>query len=368
MSKEELREQREKTNAILTAAGRSTTGGEVTMTVADSMKHAKIFKKEISFVISATEALQARYPEGGDVLTSSSSSSSPAGGSAEAAAAGGGGGAGGEGKERWQRQDIQRAYKMLDVLRMAVTNGGVRANETGREEVRELHRSVEQVLSSLGVMMTPPPVVVAAAAARTTIGGTKQGSRGGESGSNTCCANRGTNGRRCGHPLGKKANTAMNTTRSKLQLMHRVLPGLWLGGWAALRNDCRELRCKNITHVLSVCSAAKRRLPSCFQHEHFTIDDREEAASQLFQYIPTALTFVEKARRGGGIVFVHCGAGISRSSTVVIAYVMWKEPSMSASRALSFVRAARACVRPNIGFIRELKKFEEGRKEVAMMM
>ena len=56
----------------------------------------------------------------------------------------------------------------------------------------------------------------------------------------------------------------------------------------------------------------------------------------------------------GNRVFVHCAAGVSRSSTVVIAYFMAKY-GFSFERARDMVKAKRKCVNPNNGFERQLK-------------
>lgn len=55
---------------------------------------------------------------------------------------------------------------------------------------------------------------------------------------------------------------------------------------------------------------------------------------------------------------VHCQAGVSRSPTIVIGYLMWKdkapyEPLRSA------VAAARRQVNPNLGFKAQLLEFQE---------
>jgi hypothetical protein len=59
----------------------------------------------------------------------------------------------------------------------------------------------------------------------------------------------------------------------------------------------------------------------------------------------------------GGGVLVHCQAGISRSATVVIGYVMWKD-RMGADAATARVTAARDVVWPNPGFKCQLREFE----------
>ena len=111
----------------------------------------------------------------------------------------------------------------------------------------------------------------------------------------------------------------------KLQLLHQVMPRLWLGGWAALNNDCEALRSRRITHVVSIVSADQRRLPSFITaHYYACVDDRDAAGEELAAHFEPAVAFIEEARAAGRSVFVHCGAGISRAPSVTIAYVMWK--------------------------------------------
>ncbi|KAK6034874.1 dual specificity phosphatase, catalytic domain protein [Cooperia oncophora] len=59
-----------------------------------------------------------------------------------------------------------------------------------------------------------------------------------------------------------------------------------------------------------------------------------------------------------GKVLVHCNAGISRAATFVISYLMVYH-GMSLELALETVKKARPKVRPNMGFMKQLKSFEE---------
>ena len=88
------------------------------------------------------------------------------------------------------------------------------------------------------------------------------------------------------------------------------------------------------------------------------VDDREDAASVLAAAFPAICEFVDAARSAGGVVFVHCGAGISRAPTATCAYLIWKL-RIGAAAALQLVRRARTCARPNPGFVRELKAWEQ---------
>lgn len=56
-------------------------------------------------------------------------------------------------------------------------------------------------------------------------------------------------------------------------------------------------------------------------------------------------------------VLVHCLAGMSRSATIVIAYLLATTP-MTTEEATEFVRSKRRVIRPNYGFTKQLKQYE----------
>jgi len=70
-----------------------------------------------------------------------------------------------------------------------------------------------------------------------------------------------------------------------------------------------------------------------------------------------AVQFIENGRKAGGNVVVHCAQGKSRSSTVVIAYLMAKQ-GWTMDAALRFVQTKRPEAEPNPNFIEQLKEFE----------
>ncbi len=61
--------------------------------------------------------------------------------------------------------------------------------------------------------------------------------------------------------------------------------------------------------------------------------------------------------RQEGAVFVHCNAGVSRAATVVIAYHM-KTQDVDFHTAYQHVKGVRPCIRPNDGFMRQLKQYK----------
>eukprot|EP00753_Platysulcus_tardus_P014053 PLAT4005.1.p1 GENE.PLAT4005.1~~PLAT4005.1.p1 ORF type:complete len:188 (+),score=66.76 PLAT4005.1:265-828(+) len=102
-----------------------------------------------------------------------------------------------------------------------------------------------------------------------------------------------------------------------------------------------------------------RELPNlfdCFTYHRLPLDDDEEedisaVFEDAFQFIDAALE--EEETR----VLVHCRAGMSRSATIVIAWLM-KRDAMSLRDAYLHVKLARPLICPNSAFMRALIALE----------
>eukprot|EP01084_Bolivina_argentea_P054902 100682_1 len=71
-----------------------------------------------------------------------------------------------------------------------------------------------------------------------------------------------------------------------------------------------------------------------------------------------SISFINNAlKNDNNKILVHCFAGISRSATIIIAYLM-KVKGMSYDDAFSFVKEKREVIEPNNGFVEQLKKYE----------
>lgn len=71
-------------------------------------------------------------------------------------------------------------------------------------------------------------------------------------------------------------------------------------------------------------------------------------------------TFLEATKfiNSGKITFVHCKAGVSRSATVVIAYLMIQH-KMKFIDAYKFLEVRRSCIYPNEGFLEQLRNLDK---------
>lgn len=83
------------------------------------------------------------------------------------------------------------------------------------------------------------------------------------------------------------------------------------------------------------------------------------ARENIIQYFSEAIDFIENALKdpkGTNGVLVHCFYGVSRSSTLVIAYLM-KKYNLTYQKAFERVKSKRSLCHPNRGFIQQLKLF-----------
>ena len=66
---------------------------------------------------------------------------------------------------------------------------------------------------------------------------------------------------------------------------------------------------------------------------------------------------LESVKERGGRVLVHCQAGISRSATICLAYLMHAQ-RVRLDEAFDFVKRRRQVISPNLAFMGQLLQFE----------
>ena len=101
--------------------------------------------------------------------------------------------------------------------------------------------------------------------------------------------------------------------------------------------------------MLQVASGIKPFFPNDLKYKVINILDNSNQS--LLRHFPAAIAFIKDGIARGGGVLVHCYAGVSRSATCVIAYLM-QEREMSFEQAFSFASKRRPVIFPNMGFQR----------------
>eukprot|EP00035_Acanthoeca_spectabilis_P037757 m.47256 g.47256 ORF g.47256 m.47256 type:complete len:348 (+) comp8837_c0_seq1:307-1350(+) len=133
-----------------------------------------------------------------------------------------------------------------------------------------------------------------------------------------------------------------------------IIPNLLLGGQKDAENP-ELLRRLGVFAVLNVTpeSPARSHGPEIFYKQLPILDTWHQNVSSYFD---ETFEFIETHRERGGVL-VHCRAGISRSPTIVMAYLM-KKNGWSLDATYAHVRQSRGIVSPNLDFMGHLHEHE----------
>ena len=91
-------------------------------------------------------------------------------------------------------------------------------------------------------------------------------------------------------------------------------------------------------------------------HKIIKIDDLY--SENIIKYFKECIEFIESVDK----IYIHCTCGVSRSATIVLAYLMWKTHS-NFNDTYFFVKKRRPEIDPNNGFRRQLNLFQDLLKE-----
>jgi len=136
----------------------------------------------------------------------------------------------------------------------------------------------------------------------------------------------------------------------------QIVPRLYLGNKMDATMLIR-LRAANISHILNVT----HDLPNVFEADgYFTymqLPVQDNWDGNLIDLFPNAFSFIDNALGKGGVVLVHCLVGISRSSTIIIGYLMLRY-GYSLNTAYDHVKGKKSNIAPNFNFMGQLQDFE----------
>mmetsp|Transcript_45849 Transcript_45849/g.112693 ORF Transcript_45849/g.112693 Transcript_45849/m.112693 type:complete len:194 (-) Transcript_45849:99-680(-) len=137
-----------------------------------------------------------------------------------------------------------------------------------------------------------------------------------------------------------------------------ILPWLFLGGRRNADNEKELVERTKVSHILNVAKECDldRRLEGMFVYKKIEMHDSKDF--DLLGSITDAVQFIQDAHDASpqNRVLVHCVQGISRSASVVVAYLV--HSGMSLQHAYEHVRARRKIAAPRANFIEQLGIFE----------
>jgi protein-tyrosine phosphatase len=130
--------------------------------------------------------------------------------------------------------------------------------------------------------------------------------------------------------------------------------GLWLGDFTQAI-DKKDLKKKGINTVLTV--AAGLNIVCSPDVTHKVIQALDIETYDLSKHFEDCIKFIDEGLKRGSVL-VHCAAGVSRSATITVAYLM-KKNNWSFKTAYNYVKKKRSVIGPNPGFLRQLRAYEK---------
>uniref|UniRef100_A0A8B9PWV3 Dual specificity protein phosphatase 15 n=1 Tax=Apteryx owenii TaxID=8824 RepID=A0A8B9PWV3_APTOW len=121
--------------------------------------------------------------------------------------------------------------------------------------------------------------------------------------------------------------------------------------------DREKLLRNGVTHILAVHDNAKPVLEVSGLARRLGPRLTLPLSPSRMQHFKECIEFIHECRLRGGGCLVHCLAGVSRSTTVLVAYLM-TVTELGWERCLAATKATRSYVSPNFGFRRQLQQYE----------
>ncbi|KAJ7576925.1 protein-tyrosine phosphatase-like protein [Mycena floridula] len=154
------------------------------------------------------------------------------------------------------------------------------------------------------------------------------------------------------------ATTVHRNSGLRLGCASAITPRLFLSDLFTAR-DASLLEKHGITHVISAIEMGDIGLPeSILENNKLHICIADNPDSDLLSHFDVTTEFIRAAlaENETNKVLVHCFQGISRSATIVCAYLVATD-GLEAIKSIEFVQRKRGIVSPNNGFRRQLVEY-----------
>lgn len=130
-----------------------------------------------------------------------------------------------------------------------------------------------------------------------------------------------------------------------------IIPNLFLGNIYAA-NDSIFINKYNIKYIINL-SNEKINTFSNIQYKHINIDD--DPTVNIYKYFDECVSIIENCLSSNKPILVNCKLGISRSASIVVAYLI-KKKKLSVTESYDVVNNKRP-ININFGFLNQLNKY-----------
>lgn len=132
--------------------------------------------------------------------------------------------------------------------------------------------------------------------------------------------------------------------------MNYVIDNIYIGNQYDAHNFS-YLKLNNISYILVCGIEQEKPFQDNFIYLKFPIYDLPSV--NISVYFCQALKFIHESQKKGKNILIHCAAGISRSASFVLAYLIF-EKKLTYSEAIFFLKKKRNIIFPNEGFQKQL--------------
>ena len=133
------------------------------------------------------------------------------------------------------------------------------------------------------------------------------------------------------------------------------MPHLWISDHASVCN-LQSLQDRGIRHVICAVLGIKPMFPR--DVKYIRVPLRDTADEDIYPFFDRVAEIIHRALERGEPVLVHCRCGVSRSVTLVCAYLI-RFQNMTNDEAIHFIQQRRPCANPILSFRHQLRSYAE---------
>ena len=149
-----------------------------------------------------------------------------------------------------------------------------------------------------------------------------------------------------------------NKLKEHLQTNHitEIINRIFIGSYQNAKNY-EELEKNNIKYILNCASECKNLFEDKIKYLKLDIKDQNDFPIQ--DYFEKGIQFIiDSLNNNDGNILIHCMEGKSRSTTILMAYLI-ECKNETTNSAYKILKNKRQLTMPNLGFMNKLREFEK---------
>ncbi len=137
-----------------------------------------------------------------------------------------------------------------------------------------------------------------------------------------------------------------------------IIPFVYISSYESA-NNYELLKNHNIQTIMTIlpCDSKSRPMTKYDNVNYFCISKNDSVDERINDIFDITFDIINKSINDKKNILIHCFAGVSRSPTIVCAYLM-KKYKLSYNDAINIIKNKRNVVKPNKGFERQLIDYE----------